>query len=147
MVKQKFILEKRAYNEDATAEEIQAIKNRIFLHSPEIIYYHELQIISPFSIKLAFEKVEELGAKMGAHGLLIDIRNTVRPDAITRRVINQEFTRLCENIAHVSFCSGKNFLINTAARFVMYQTNLDSFSVNKTIEEAVANIHKSLKNG
>lgn len=147
MTAQKFIFEKRAYHEDATKEEIQGIKDNVFLYAPQIIYLDEIPVVSPFSIQLVFAEIEALGKQIGAHGLLVDIRNTNRPDAITRRAINKEFARLCENIAHVSFCTGKNFLINTAARFVMYQTNLDSFSVNKTVEEAVAAIQKSLKNG
>lgn len=147
MTTQKFIFEKRAYNEAATAEEIQGIKDNVFQYTPQIIYLDEIPVVSPFSIQLVFEQIETLGKQMGEHGLIVDIRNTVRPDAITRRAINQEFTRLCENFEHVSFCTGKNFLINTAARFVMYQTNLASFSVNKTVEEAVAAIQKSLKNG
>ena len=145
MTKQKFIFEKRAYNEDATEAEIQAMKDNVFQYSPQIIYLDEMPVVSPFSIQLVFEQIEILGKQMGEHGLLVDIRNTVRPDSITRRAINKEFTRLCENIAHVSFCTGKNFLINTAARFVMYQTNLDSFSVNKSVEEAVVAIQKSLR--
>ncbi len=140
MIKSKFVFEKRPYLEDATPEEIQAIKNNVIIYDPQILYLDELPVVSPFSIGLVFDQVELLGQQLNRHGLIVDIRNTKRPDAITRRLINQRFTQVCEHLAHVSFCTGKNFLINTAAKFVMYQTNLDSYSINTTIEEAVASI-------
>lgn len=140
MIKEKFVFEKRPYLEDSTPEEIQAIKDIITIYDPQIIYYEELPCISPFTIGLAFDQVDLLGKELGLHGLIVDVRNTKRPDAKTRREINQRFGRLCENLSHVAFCTGKNFLVNTTIRFVMNQTNLESFSINKTKEEAIQSI-------
>ena len=144
MVENKFVFEKRAYNEDSTAEEVQAIKDNVYIYDHQTIYLKDIPVASPFSIGLVFEQAELLGRQLGKHGLIIDISETKRPDAATRRRINQRFTQLLENISHVAFCTGQNFLINTAARFVMYQTNLNSFSINKTVEEAVHAIKSKL---
>lgn len=139
-----FLFEKRPYNEDATPEEITAIKNNVHIYSPQVIYLDELPVVSPFSINLVFDEIERLGNELGLHGLVVDIRNTERPDAKARRVINARFSKVCESIEHVSFCTGKNILINTAARFVMYQTNLNSFSIHKTVEASIRAIKDKL---
>jgi len=146
MLPTKFVFEKRPYNEDSTPEEIQAIKDNISIYNENIIFYDEIPIVSPFSIKISFDQIELLSKQLDRYGLLVDIRNTKRPDAMTRRAINGRFVKLCEDIEHVAFCTGSNFLINTAARFILHQTNLNSFSINKTIEEAIEKIEKSIHN-
>lgn len=135
-IKYKFKFEQRAYNENATPEEIQAIKDGVFAYDENVIYVKEIPIVSPFSINICFDEMERLGKEMIKHGILIDIRDTQKPDSKTRRVINGRFSKICESVEHVSFCTGKNVIINTAARFVLYQTNLDSYSIHKTAEAA-----------
>ena len=139
-----FKFEQKAYNEDATANEIQAIKNQVFVHSEGVVFLKEIPEVSPFSINLVFDEIERLGQQMGRHGIVIDIRETRRPNTETRRVINTRFTKICERVEHVSFCTGQNILINTAVRFVMYQTNLDSFSIHKTVEASINAIKEKL---
>jgi len=146
MITEKFVFEKRPYLEDSTLEEIQAIKNNVIIYDPQVIYIEELPVVSPFSMELAFDQIDILGKDLGQHGLLIDVRNTKRPDAKSRRVVNQRFGQLCENLSHVAFCTGKNFLFNTTVWFVMNQTNLESFSINKTIAEAVQSIKDKINN-
>jgi len=133
----KFDFEQKAYNEDATAEEIEAIKNNVFIYDKDIIYYKEMPIISPFSINVAFDEMERLSEQMVKHGILIDLRDSQKPNVPTRRVINARFSKICESVEHVAFCTGRNILINAAVRFVMYQTKLNSFSIHKTVEASV----------
>ncbi|MEL6925602.1 MAG: hypothetical protein AAFO94_16275 [Bacteroidota bacterium] len=140
-----FPFESRQYHADATPAEIQAIKESVFIYDPKIVYVRELPVASSFSINLIFDQTLLLGEQLGDYGMLIDIRNTARPDAKTRRAINQRFYKICEEVSHVAFCTGKNTLINTAAKFVMFQTNLESFSVNRTPEEAAASIKKAIR--
>ena len=74
---------------------------------------------------------------MNKHGLLIDITETKPPGSRARRAINKRFTDICESVEHVAFWSGKNILINTVVQFIMYQTNLESFSIHTTKEAAI----------
>jgi len=147
MLLNNFVFEKRPYKEDASPEEIQAIKNNISIYNSNIIYYNEIPVVSPFSIEISFDQVELLAKQLDSYGLLIDVRNSKRPDAETRRVINNRFFKLCENVEHVAFCTGSNFLINTVARFVVHRTSLNSFSINKTIEQSIAEIEKCIHHG
>ena len=143
-IKYKFNFEQRTYNEDATAEEIQAIKSNVFIYNKNTICYKEMPIISPFSIKVAFDEIERLSEQMTKHGLLIDLRDSQKPNAPTRRAINARFSKICENVEHVAFCTGRNILINAAVRFVMYQTDLNSFSIHKTVAASVQVIKKKV---
>ncbi len=131
-----YLFEKRPYSEDSTPEEIQALKDHVFIHDPHIIYYHEIWVTSPFSVTTMFNEVRDLGKKLDKYGLLFDVRKAAVPDSITRREINKQFVRATETVEHVAFCSGQNILINAAARFVMHNSNLDSFSIHKTIDAA-----------
>ncbi len=138
-------IEKRAYHEDSTPEEIALLRARIFIREENIIFYDEIPIVCPFSINLLFQKTEELADELDQCGLIIDVSNTVHPDAATRKVINQRFERICDKVSHVAFITGKNILMNTVIRFVLFGTKLESFSVNNDIADAVANIKKNLK--
>lgn len=141
----KFPFEKRAYNENCTTEELEAIRHNVFKYNENVLYYKELPIISEFNIKILFDQVEQLGSTFVVpYGLVIDVTESEPPNSRVRRAINKRFSAICESVEHVSFCSGKNILINTAIRFIMYQTHLDSFSIHTTQQAAIEAINKKI---
>jgi len=73
--------------------------------------------------------------------MLLDISESARPDAKTRRLINESLAAIATNVKHCGFFTGKNVIINTAIRFVMYGTGIKNYSVSKTREEALKAIH------
>lgn len=129
-------LEDKKYDENATPEEIDAIESRVFMSGDKIIYFKEIKHITPFSVNIVFNKIDKLGESLGWHALIIDLRHANRPDSESRREINKRFSKACKNVKHVSYVIGSNILIRTAARFVMYQTKLDSYSIHKTMDGA-----------
>jgi len=139
-----FQLEYKKYTEEATSEEITAIKNRVYIHNNQIIYYKEVPISSPFTANLLFDSIDELARKMGPCGVIFDISISKRPDSIARRALNNRIKILPENIHQAAFIIKDNLLIKTAAKFVMFQSNLKSYSINTTVEEAEASINKIL---
>lgn len=118
------------------------MRKRVTIFQDKIILYDEIPIFSPFSIEIMFSEMTKLANQFNECAYIIDISETQLPDAETRRILNKKFKETLNNVKHVAFVTGKNFIINTAAKFVMFQTNLDSFSINKTREEAVENIKK-----
>jgi len=138
------ILKNIYYTEDASAEEIQAIKSRVSLLDENIILLNEIPKVSPFSIKLVFEEMTAFAKELTNCAYLIDISETAVPNAETRRYINAQFQASLANVKHVSFITGRNFIINTAAKFVMYQTNLKSFSIVKNKKEGIEKIKSIL---
>lgn len=49
-----FVFEKRPYTENSTPEEIEAIKNRVWLEDEGFIRLLEIPVMSPFSVNLTF---------------------------------------------------------------------------------------------
>ncbi len=139
--KNTFILEKRPYTETSTPEEIEALKGSVWIEESGFLYLKEIPIMTPFSINTMFDQIELLGQQFEEYVFLVDLRASERPDAITRKTLYQRFNKIT-NISHTTFCTGKNFLINTTIRFVMFQTKVPSYSVCKTIEEALQSIKK-----
>ena len=138
-------IEKRVYDENSTPEEIEMLKKCVYVYEDNIIFYDEINIVCPFSINLFFQKTEELAEQFDSCGLVINISNTLHPDASTRQAINQRFTKICNKVSHVAFITGKNFLLNTTIRFVLYGTDLNSVSVHKNQMEAISYIKQFLK--
>ena len=143
-VKSALQLEKRKYFEDASAEEITAIKNSVSLLDEQTIFFLEVPVITPFSANLAFDQIDLYASKLGNCGLIIDLSLCKKPDSIARRTINDRFKKLPENILHVAFFTKQNIIVKTAIKFVMFQSILDSYSVSSTMEEATLALNKIL---
>lgn len=142
-LKYHFDFETRPYHEDSSEEEIEAIKNQVYIFDENIIACKELPLVSPFSVRIIFGRMEEL-AKKDHYGLLIDLTTSKIPDSKTRRVINQGFKKICNEVDHVAFCTGKNILMNTVIRFTMNQTDLDSYSVHKSVDGCIKALKSKL---
>ena len=127
-------IESRKYGPDSTPAEIEAIRNRVYVYDEQIVCINEIPVVSPFSINLVMDQAILLGQQFDQFGLLVNVSKTTRPDAVTRRTINTRFAEICNIVPHVSFCTGKNFLLNAAIQFVMHRTNLKSFCVVKDLE-------------
>lgn len=136
-----FVFEKRPYTETSTPEEIEAIKQSVWIEEAGFLWLKEIPIMTPFSINLMFDQIELLGQQFDNYVFLVDLRASDRPDALTRKTLYQRFNKIT-NISHTTFCTGKNFLINTVIRFVMFQTKVPSYTVCKTMEEALQSINK-----
>jgi len=139
-----YSFQKIPYGPDSTPEIQEAIRSRVSLLEDKVILLDEIPVVSPFSIRLVFAEMTKLSEDFTKCAYLVDVSNTSIPDAETRGYINMEFKNTLHSVKHVAFVTGKNFIINTAARFVMFQTNLESFSINKTREEALVIIKKVL---
>lgn len=139
-----FSFEKRIYGQDSTEEEIEALKSRVILLDGRIVYFKEIPVVSSFTANVIFDKKEELLRAHDARALFIDVSETKVPDAETRRTINRRFKSICNEVDHVAFCTGKNAVINTVIRFVMYGINVASFSVNRTFSESVERLNSEL---
>lgn len=132
----KINLESRQYFEDSNEEEINALKSRIYLYKPNIIYFHEISKPSEFTVDLLFDETEKYIKKMKRPGMLIDIRDASVPNSKIRSKINERFKGINEHVEHVAYCIGGNLLIQAAARFVMFNTKLNSYSIHRSIESA-----------
>jgi len=143
---QEFVFEKRPYLEDSSDEVVQAIRERVKILNDNVILLDDLPYNTPFSVEVLLDEVvrkrEEAGMKRFC--LILDLRGSNRPSAESRRKINEMFSDLCDDIIHMSYVTGRSTLLNTAIRFIMFQTQLKSFSFDTDLEKAFESIKKTI---
>lgn len=141
-----FKFERKKYEGSAITPEIkQAIYNRVRKIDDHILRFDEIPVCSTETIKLMFERTNELLSLFDEKcGIIIDVSDTDVPESEVRRTINQGFRNICDQVSHVAFVTGKKKLFNTLLKFIMFQTNLDSFSINGTFEEGIKQIKNNL---
>jgi hypothetical protein len=129
-------IEARPYGPESTPEEIAALKERVYVHSPGVIMYREVPVMTLFQLGLFEEKLNELSAALDSYALIIDLTETEAPSAPIRARLKELFvgqTKMRQTVVY----TGKNFMLNVAAKFVLAQAGLRSFSVHKTREQAL----------
>lgn len=138
------ILEKKAYDETCDKAILEAIKNRVFVYEPGIIYYKELPVVTPFTIALLSSCVITLGSQFDKWGVIIDLTEAPRPDAVSRRAINEQFADVSAKATHIGYYT-KGFLLNTAIRFVMFGSDTKTYSVSSNFDNILKSVRKSLE--
>jgi hypothetical protein len=133
-------IEKHYYGHDSTEEEIEAIRGRVYLYKDDIIMYKEIPAPSIFSLDLFFDNIKEITGTFSSFYMIIDLTEAERPRADIRNHLKKRFPEL-KNLEHASVFTEKNFMLNIAAKFVMTGIGLKSFSVHKTLEEALEAIY------
>jgi hypothetical protein len=131
-----FKFEVRPYGPSSTPEEVQAIKDCIYLYKPGVVMYRELPIQSIFQLDLFHEKLNDVGSKLASYALLIDLIEAKPPNAEIRTRLKTLFGSQT-NMRTAAVFTGKNFMLNVAAKFVLSGIGLKSFSVHKTLDEAL----------
>ena len=131
-----FKFEERPYGSDSTPAEVQAIKDCVYLYQPGIVMYRELPIQSLFQLDLFHEKLNEVGSQLPSYALLIDLVEAKPPNAEIRTRLKTLFGSQ-KNMRTAAVFTGKNFMLNVAAKFVLSGIGLKSFTVHKTLQEAL----------
>jgi hypothetical protein len=145
MICEDYVFERKKYVGDAlTAEVRQAIFDRVTKHTDHIIKYEEIQVCSVETIELFFERTNQLLETCDKCGLLINLTSTDVPDAEVRRTINENFKHICNSVDHVAFITGKKVFFNTLLKFIMFQTDLESYSVHETVDQGIEKINNLL---
>ena len=128
-------LEARAYGPDSTPEEIEAMRARVSLYHGDIVLYDEMPVVTPFTIGVCYDRVEELVDAHGCEFLIVDVRNAGQPDAATRKGIKQRVERLKGRISHVAVAMTSNPLITVTARFIQALVPIP-LTIHGTVEQA-----------
>ncbi|MES0490852.1 MAG: LytTR family DNA-binding domain-containing protein [Leptospirales bacterium] len=102
--------------ENATAEDIEILRNSVFEFEPGIIYWYESAHQTPWSLNQKWQRRKEVGADIDSFVQIVDLSRAGRPDAEARKFLKQVAAD-----PKVAFCfvfTEKNLLINAAAKFV-----------------------------
>jgi hypothetical protein len=128
-------LEARPYGPDSTPEEIKAIEACIAVLGNGIVTYKEVPIPSTFQLDIFERQMTALGDPKG-YRLLIDLTNAQPPSAPIRERLKRLFQS--QPLTRVSVFTGKNFMLNIAAKFVLGGVlGLKNVTIHKTRDEAL----------
>jgi hypothetical protein len=127
-------LEARAYGPDSSADEIRAIEERISVYEPGVLMYAEAPVQSEFQLDIFERRMNELGDR-GGYRLLIDLTEAKPPGATVRARLQKLFAS--QPLQAVAIFTGRNFMLNIAAKFVLGGIGLKKFTVHTTQDDAL----------
>ncbi|MCJ8273217.1 MAG: hypothetical protein MJK04_27925 [Psychrosphaera sp.] len=132
------VIEKKEYGPDSSEAEIETIKNCVYLHQSDVIYWKEVPVMSCWQVEQFGEKIDELLQNLDSFSLLIDLTDSKPPNAKIRESLRSVFAPLKHRgLKKAAAFTDKNFLINVAAKFVLGGSGLD-FSVHTKRSDAEA---------
>ncbi|MCP5468125.1 MAG: STAS/SEC14 domain-containing protein [Deltaproteobacteria bacterium] len=132
-------IENRPYGPLSSLEDIEALKERVYLLDDDIIMWQEIPISSVFSVEKFTEKLNEITDDISHYYLLVDLSNTHRPSAKVRATLKREYAKLSD-FKHVAVFTGANFMMKIASKFILSFVGLPSYSVHRTMEDALTEI-------
>jgi hypothetical protein len=128
-------IEKRAYGPDSTPEEVEALKQRVKVHAPGIVVFKEVPVPSAFALELCMGQVAKLAREHGCSKFIVDLTEAARPPAELGELLKKLMREQEDVIKYMAVFTGKNFLLNIAAKFVLAGVP-QRYSVHKTLEQA-----------
>jgi hypothetical protein len=99
-------IESRPYGADAAADEIEALRARVWKVEDRLFVYDEVPVQSLFTLDLLFDRLEELAAGLDRFAYVVDLRGVKRPGAEVRERLKQRVNRLNPRLAHVAAVVG-----------------------------------------
>lgn len=120
--------------------ELEVARKRVYIYRDNIICYKELVQATPLQIQLAGERLRELGKSFETFYTLIDLTEA-KPPTPEQRVHLKKAWHGIDGLEYVVAFTGKNFLLNMAAKFVI-GTFGKSFSVYKTMDQCLNKLKK-----
>jgi hypothetical protein len=101
--------------------------------------YYEVPVPSPFQVRLFKTRLDEVSANLSSYDLLIDLTVAKPPNAEVREALKGLFGSQTK-IRKIGVYTGRNFMLNVAARFVLGSVGMRDFTVHKTLEEALKSL-------
>ena len=135
-------VEARAYGPNCSEPERQALRHRVRRIADDVILYEEVPVLSTFQIELMFDQLGEVSAGLDRFFYVIDLSEGGRPSAEQRELLKNHFQRFHRRMVHTSVFTGRNFMLNVAIRFVFNGFGFESYSVDRTREQAMARIDR-----
>ena len=134
------VLSGKSFGPESTSEELEALRNRVYMHSEDILVFKDIPESTRFSEKVLFDQADKL---VGAHEsfvMIVDLSDSTRPNAEVRHYI-QDRIKSMTRLRHISvIIPNKNLLLEMAAKFIMRGMGLKSYAICKTLEEALERI-------
>ena len=121
--------------------------DQVWIHDDKrkIVFYKEPVSTTKEQLDYNFHKIAELAKPYENFFLILDLTIASRPGPEIRQHIMENFALINPKLVHASIFTGKNFILNMAATFVLKKSGLGSYSIHKTQEEAEKALEKFIK--
>ena len=124
-------------------KEITDIRNGVHLYEKDVVIWKEPQNISLLTLEICTDRIAELTSSMNKFYLIVDLSDTGRPNMEYVNKLKIKVSEMTERgLIGIYIYFEKNILIRTIAKYVAARIGIPVFSVNKTLEEALNEIHK-----
>jgi len=134
-------IQARPYGPESTAEEIAAIKSRLTRLNAKVVQWEELPVQTAFTVNIMVEVIADVTKDMPEFYLLVDLSNASTPTQPVRAALVKSLVHL-KSMKRVVCYTGRNFLLNVAAQFVLTAVLKSDSWVYKTREDALKALEK-----
>lgn len=127
----------------AASNDPELIRSRVSVPYERIIFIDELPVISPFTVTIMWDQIDELATDWSHFVIAANLVHTTRPDTksrheLTRRIDNQRI-----KLRRLIAATGNNAVIRAAAWFVLGRNGIPVTVVTDN-EEALQHAIKEL---
>jgi hypothetical protein len=138
-------IESRPYGPNAAADEIEALRARVWKAEDRLFVYDEVPIQSLFTLDLLFDRLEELSDGLDRFAYVVDLRGVKRPGAEVRERLKQRVKRLNPRLAHVAIVVGTDVVIRAVAKLAAFAIGFRSFTSNVSVEDGLEACRRALR--
>ncbi len=126
----------KAYDNQSTPEEIDALRERVYWLRPGVLMYREVPVPSPFQIEVFGERLEELTRNATEYSMVMDLSESAPPSRASRRAMREVFGEL-RQLKTVAVFTGRNFLITAVAKLILRSSGVTSLVTCKREDQAL----------
>ena len=112
------------YDFDISSDEIKALRARISVPEANIILIHELPVVSPFSITVMWDRIDEITTPWSRFVVAANLCDTARPNTQSRHELTRRISAHKGKLIRLVAATGNNAVIRAAAWFVLGRSGI-----------------------
>ena len=136
--------ESELHDAEAGPEARAELRKRVRQIDDRLFLLVEVQVQTPFTLDVLFDRLEELTAGLDRFAYVVDLSGVRRPDARVRERLKQRVARINTRLVHAGLVVGGNAVIRAVAKLTAFSIGFRSFSFHKTVEEALEVCRRAL---
>ncbi|MGB3724357.1 MAG: hypothetical protein WA981_01190 [Glaciecola sp.] len=87
-------IQNKEYGPNSTPQEIEALESCVFMHHDNVIYWKEVPMMSSWQVSVFENKIKHLASELGSFSILIDLTDSIPPNASVRKTLRELFMSL-----------------------------------------------------
>ncbi len=108
----------------ASPDEIAWLRARITVPQEQTVLIRELSVVSPFSITVMWDRIDEIVQPWSRFVIAADLTDTARPNVQSRHELTRRLTAHKGKLIRLIAATGQNAVIRAAAWFVLGRSGI-----------------------